>query len=69
MFIVPPQLLDEIYAPGSIKLNLIQIYYISIKILNFWTKSHQGSIYLIKNTVKKVILWNIIRILNDSFLF
>ncbi len=31
--------------------------------------AHQGCIYLIKNTVKTVILWNIITIQNNCFLF
>ncbi len=31
--------------------------------------AHQGCIYLIKNTVKSVILWNIITLSNNSFLF
>ncbi len=30
---------------------------------------HQACIYLIKNTAKAVILWNIFTILNNSFLF
>ncbi len=31
--------------------------------------AHQGCIYLIKNTVKSVILWNIITMQNNCFLF
>ncbi len=31
--------------------------------------AHQGGIYLIKNTVKSVILWNIITIQNNWFQF
>ncbi len=32
------------------------------------SSAHQGCIYLIKNTVKTPILWNIIKIKNNHFL-
>ncbi len=33
------------------------------------TSTHQGWIYMIKNTVKTVMLWNIITIQNNCFYF
>ncbi len=45
--------------------------WVSVRFKYFWKKSftHQTCIYLIKNTVNTEILWNIITILNNSFLF
>ncbi len=40
-----------------------------LNILKYLSHAHQGCIYLFKNTVKTVILWNIIIILNSYFLF
>ncbi len=49
--------------------NTLQKFGVS-EIWRFWKKAsyaHQGYIYLIKNTVKTVLLWNIITL--NSFLF
>ncbi len=43
---------------GSVRFIFIQV-----------SSAHQGCIYLIKNTVKTVKLWNIITILNSCFLY
>ncbi len=43
-----------------------------VRFLNVLKKisyAHQSNIYLFKNTVKTIILWNIIEMKNNSFLF
>ncbi len=46
------------------KIFYLYIYFYST--IHLFKKSHQGCIYLIKNTIKAVILWNIIK---KKFLF
>ncbi len=59
------------------KLVFMILYYFGCEIIyipyiqhsKFWGFSYQGCIYMIKNTVRTVILWNIIAILNNCFPF